>query len=72
MMLTNSFYLYTKFSNNEDFFHLVEFRENIIRNLNGEQKVKLSARIPLASFQYLLTIPQNEKKLTLQRDVSSV
>ena len=31
MMLTNSFYLYTKFSNNEKLCHLFEFRENIIK-----------------------------------------
>ena len=61
-MLTNSFYLYTKFSNNEEFRHLVEFRKNIIKNLIEERKVKLSARRPLANFHYLLTIPQSGKK----------
>ena len=72
MMLINSFYLYRKFSNNEEFRHLVEFRENIIKNLMGGRKVKPSARRTLASFHYLLTIPERGKKQILQRNISSV
>ena len=61
IMLTNSFYLYTKFSTNKEFTYLVKFRESIIKNLVGARKVKPYEK-PFASFHYPLTIPESEKK----------
>ena len=61
IFITNAFYLYRKFSSNNEISHLGEFREIIIKNLIGEQKKK-QALTPVANFHYLITIPDGEKK----------
>ena len=61
IFITNAFYLYRKFSSNNEICHLGEFREIIIKNLIGERKKK-QALTPVANFHYLITIPDGEKK----------
>ena len=60
MFLTNVFYLYRKFSTNKDFSHLVDFKENVIKYLIGEQKKKTFME-PVAHFHYLVPMPEGEK-----------
>ena len=61
IFITNAFYLYRKFSSNNEISHLGEFREIIIKNLIGEPKKK-QALTPVVNFHYLITIPDGEKK----------
>ena len=61
IFITNAFYLYRKFSSNNEISHLGEFREIIIKNLIGERKKK-QALTPVANFHYLITISDGEKK----------
>lgn len=61
MFLTNSFYLYQKYSSNKEFSHLVQFKENIVKCLIGERRKKKFLE-PSANFHYLVPIPEGEKK----------
>ena len=56
MFLTNAYYLYRKFSTDNEFKHQLDFKENVIKLLMGERKRKKHTE-PTADFHYLEPIP---------------
>lgn len=61
MFLTNAYYLYRKFSTDNEFKHQLDFKENVIKSLIGERKRKKHME-PTADFHYLEPIPAGDKK----------
>ena len=61
LCLTNAYYLYQKFSTNDEFKHQLNFKENIVKSLIGHRK-KRKYQEPVADFHYLVSIPAGEKK----------
>ena len=61
IFLTNTLYLYRKFSPNQEIAYLVDFREVIIKKLikNGKKE---PMSISMANFHYPAAIPQNQQK----------
>ena len=61
MFFTNAYYLYHKFSTDNEFKHQLDFKENVINSLIGERKRKKHME-PKADFHYLEPIPAGDKK----------
>ena len=61
MFLTNAYYLYRKFSTDNEFKHQLDFKENVIKSLIGERKRKNHME-PTADFHYLEPISAGDKK----------
>ena len=71
IFLTSTYYLYRKFSTDNEFKHQLDFKENVIKSLIGERKRKKHME-PTADFHYLEPSLQEIRRNTQQGDASNV